>query len=793
MAEIRCPMCGKSNPDNLEICQQCQARLKPLNISPDGADSGLPDWLKADYEEETPFEEQGEGEDLLARLRVDEDPDPQDDSSLEVESDSSKEPQGDEWLKRIRHLSTEASDEGDAEEEDSPPEETSPANDGIPDWLKSPQEPTFDFSEETQDEPIESELPDWLSTDSVEPQDSIPKTESAEGKFPNLIITDESDTPAQTAESAPEIPDAPLEVESDFPDWLEPAKTDEAPETAAEFPASEDESDLQNWLETKQPDEDPGAPAEFSISEGESDLPDWFESAKTDETPETPADTDAIPDWLTGLEDDDIEIPIILPDPEPETPDWLSSEDAAELSWPSEEETPQSLTEQDNPDWLEKLGGDQISELPDFSPDSDTNAPELPDDSIGEELFEVDELSGLFNDIDDETPAESGDLTSDSIAPAELPGWLEAMRPVETPDDGITEESRGAKVQTGPLVGLRGVLKAEPEIARLKKSTAIATKLQVTDSQQNQVKLLRNILETEGLSKPIRQPIEAASQDILRWIFAFILILVVAGVVFSESQTAPPIPQTAIQASVMDTSQLINAISPQDAVLVSFDYEPGTAGEMEAAAAGVVDHLMIKGAYMTLVSTSPTGPALAERFFSNVQKEHNYVSGVQYINLGYIPGGAAGLLGFVQMPQRITPLSFDGMDAWATTPLNGIYTLSDFKLVLIITDNPDSARTWVEQVQPRLLDTPLIAVASAQAEPILKPYASGENAQIQGIVGGIIDGAAYEQITGKPKLAGEYWDALNYALITAIGAMLFGGIANMISILFRKNKPEEAE
>ena len=30
MAEIRCPMCGKPNPDDLAVCQFCQARLKPM-------------------------------------------------------------------------------------------------------------------------------------------------------------------------------------------------------------------------------------------------------------------------------------------------------------------------------------------------------------------------------------------------------------------------------------------------------------------------------------------------------------------------------------------------------------------------------------------------------------------------------------------------------------------------------------------------------------------------------------------------------------------------------------------
>src|SRR4030067_3309431 len=62
MGEIRCPMCGKSNPAESEVCQFCQARLIPLVVSPakseppesvpdeipagiDAAPTGESDWL----------------------------------------------------------------------------------------------------------------------------------------------------------------------------------------------------------------------------------------------------------------------------------------------------------------------------------------------------------------------------------------------------------------------------------------------------------------------------------------------------------------------------------------------------------------------------------------------------------------------------------------------------------------------------------------------------------------------------------------------------------------------------
>src|SRR5512135_1665302 len=49
MSDIRCPMCGKLNPGEAEVCQYCQARLKPLTAPfqpPKREKSDAVDWLR---------------------------------------------------------------------------------------------------------------------------------------------------------------------------------------------------------------------------------------------------------------------------------------------------------------------------------------------------------------------------------------------------------------------------------------------------------------------------------------------------------------------------------------------------------------------------------------------------------------------------------------------------------------------------------------------------------------------------------------------------------------------------
>ena len=82
MADVRCPMCGKPNPAELEICQFCQARLKPLRVNPsqeepfsssdlpvgrNDSPDDVPDWLHSlrQPDEEDAFLDEGGMEDEL--------------------------------------------------------------------------------------------------------------------------------------------------------------------------------------------------------------------------------------------------------------------------------------------------------------------------------------------------------------------------------------------------------------------------------------------------------------------------------------------------------------------------------------------------------------------------------------------------------------------------------------------------------------------------------------------------------------------------------------------------------
>ncbi len=753
MAKTRCPMCGKDNPEELEVCQFCDARLKPLIASsPPPATPAPEDDATPGREDEGPLppvkgvaDEDGVPDwlDQLRNESVVEDTSPAQTGSLSLaeEEEVSSLKEGEDWMQRIRSL-----------QEDGPPPEESA------DTLEHP----------ASEEETVAELPDWLQNFEVE------TSKEEEPELPDwLRLEDDEVTQPEAVESAPPLESQPF------------------PEEGTKELAS-GEQGLADRFTRPEPAEEPPEPAIVAEEEtptrkgltdgdhlnvGEEDLPDWLGDLGVDELPSETLD---MPEALEG----------------DELPDWLKRMGTGELTLPeiepAEEESPSTGEDEEIPSWLSHLGSVVTGAVDDeYAFDvEEEDFPLLDEDDIDQELLDVESLPEWLGEAEGEVSAEEGSAEPD-LTPAELPGWLAALRPEEGGEIKAEPEEEFVE-SAGPLAGLRNVLAAEPEIAELKKPPAYSLKLQVSPSQQTQARLLEELISSEGEALPVPTPPLVSTQRVLRWLIAFLLFLLVGFVVVAGGgQVAVPF----VAREAVATSKLISSLPERAPVLVAFDYEPGLAGEMNATAAAVVDHLMLKGARLTLVSTLPTGPAIAEFFIHRLQTRHGYQSGLDYVNLGYIPGGATGLQGFARTPKRILPRAFDGTHTpWASAPLNDVNLLSDFEMVVIITDNADTVRSWVEQVQPHIGDTPLITVISAQAEPLVRPYfGQGADAQVRGIISGIIGGVSYEVAIGQRNLGGSYWDAFSVSLILAVGVILLGGVLQVVQYLLLWSKAHRGE
>jgi hypothetical protein len=372
------------------------------------------------------------------------------------------------------------------------------------------------------------------------------------------------------------------------------------------------------------------------------------------------------------------------------------------------------------------------------------------------------------------------------LAPATLPSWLEAMRPMETfrPTVEIKPEEEQTVEGAGPLAGLRGVLLAEPVVAMPRQPTGAPTRLDVTERHYALADLLRRLVAEEERELP--GPLVGRRRlPVIRWVIALALLLAVALPSFQGGPTFRlPSP---LRVNALTT--LVSGLPLERPVLVVFDYEPGFAGEMEAVAGALLEQMMERGLRIATVSTRPTGPPLAERLLSQIGASHGYANAQDYVHLGYLPGGAAAVRNFAQNLRQAIPKGFllpqDYETAWDSPVLGRIERLSDFGAVVVVAAGTEIARTWVEQASLQLGETPLIMVLSAGAEPLMRPYYEALRPQVDAVLSGIPSAVAYEEANGMPGAARELWDGFGMGMLTAELVLVIGAVYGLVSWLMR--------
>jgi hypothetical protein len=628
------------------------------------------------------------------------------------------------------------------------------------------------------------------------------------------------------------------------PDQVE-CKYCQAPLKTGGFVASsEGDDELQKLFSTSDENAKPEKPPESISSNLEQTIPEWLRETeanfleKSEEEPEEPA-LDEFSEQLDSL----LTQPSEPPRPAGQVIDdeWLASllvdagvnEPAQEAPAQPEqgepsEELPEALTEQpeqeeeqpepavfetfpeeedaapaeqaQKPEWLTRLEASSNIKIEGGMPPGEPEQAIVPPiESIEEEPEQEAPPEWLAESLPEEPPEppkEAKKQAEGEIAPAELPGWLEALRPSEevTPTGPVEDVSSQEIVTAGPLVGLRGVISAHPSAIKARKPPTYSIKLRVTDEQKARLEMLEELLADEEKPAPLPTPPIITSRNIFRLIVAVMLLLPIIWMIITKSQNSSA-PQPGIIPGVVDFTQQIQRLPSGSPVLVAFDYEAGFSGEMNLAISNLISQLMKKSAFLTIVATITSGPALAESTISNVysQQVGNRQSYPYYADLGYIPGGTLGLLGLATSPKSVLPYALSGYNVWASPPLDTISTVSDFSAVIVVTNDADTARIWIEQIGTQLQTAgkPLLFVTSAQAEPMILPYFQAAPSQVQGMVAGIAGGVAYGRIIGNIQQNG-IWDAYSIAVTISILILLAGSVGAWVVKLLASNNKENS-
>lgn len=753
------------------------------------------------------------------------------------------------WMKSEPKQATEQPDETPA----SPQPEAEAQSEGtidLPDWISGEPEKTNSVSEavpsfettpsEPKAAPAEG-VPDWLNAEIAENTTSKSEIEDkqTEGETP----APDTDLPDwMKAMASADLPEATSQPAGSM-DWLHSAPTSQTEQPEEQVPAEKlpeqsvstektsggaDDTpdwlnDLANWKpegvkfeETTEP-----APATF-VPEAAPETPAFSFDLPAEETlkaEEKPAEEEPLPDFLTGTGFTPIETtpeqPAIKEEPPQESfslpelpqeppaqpvaapePDWLRELEATpatpfDLNTPAEEKAAEAAPTESLPDWLSNIQTD-------FSAPAENDQPAsifLDENAGGEKAAESTPFAGdempdwLSLTSDQGTGGDLGDkVAAFGLEPAQLPGWLEAMKPTESATANLSkEEIDHITEERGPLAGMDGVLPLEDISGVYSRPPVYSTRLLISERQRAHTTLLESVLleETTPTALPMKPAL--APLKLARIFIGILLILMLLFPLVTNSHfmLLPALfpPETV---ALYDAIETLPDNSP---VLLVVDYEPGLSGEVSLSAEQVVRHLMSRNARLAIISTIPTGPALAQDLIArSAAVQTGYDLANQVVNLGYLAGGTTGLQEFVQNPQAAAGYTLDLQPAWSLPALTGITSLNQFSSVIVLTDNQEVSRSWIEQVQPALGNTPLFMVASAQAAPLIQPYV--DSGQVQGLLSGLMGSAVYEQIMLQPGNATQYWDAYQYGIVAAVILTLAGVLLQIVTFLRQQGKPK---
>lgn len=237
---------------------------------------------------------------------------------------------------------------------------------------------------------------------------------------------------------------------------------------------------------------------------------------------------------------------------------------------------------------------------------------------------------------------------------------------------------------------------------------------------------------------------------------------------------------------VIDTFDVINGLPDGGKVIISFDYAAGAGAELDPQAAALLQHFMSKGMKTIAVATDDQGTLMAQPHLEQLMKG-GYEYGVDFINLGFIPGKESGLAAFAENIPKVKPQDIYGTSIESFEMMKDVKSLNDVDAFVSINYGSVtgvSPEHVVRQISA-MYKVPVIMPVSTVIAPGTLPYY--EAGQLQGFMVGLKGAADYEMLLGKPGTAVSAMDAQSLAHLLMIAFIILG---NVIYLLNKKNKKQ---
>jgi len=267
-----------------------------------------------------------------------------------------------------------------------------------------------------------------------------------------------------------------------------------------------------------------------------------------------------------------------------------------------------------------------------------------------------------------------------------------------------------------------------------------------------------------------------------RWIF-LLMALAVAGPIIWNIQFREQPGQFA-----QDVFDAIEALEPGDEVLMAWDYDPSTEGELGPMATAFAMHCCEKKAKLYFLTLLPVGPQMVEQTIDKVIRPDysNMVYGIDYVNLGFKSGNEGVIKVIVTNLRGLYTTDARGTNVDQIPMCRGIDNIQKMKLIVNVSGAYPGTKEWVQYgVTPYQGKLKMVAGNTGVQSPQMFPYIPE---QLVGMLTGIKGAAEYEQLVveryRKENPDPKYLQARRRMGPQAMGHMLMVGLVILGNVVF---------
>jgi hypothetical protein len=386
----------------------------------------------------------------------------------------------------------------------------------------------------------------------------------------------------------------------------------------------------------------------------------------------------------------------------------------------------QNVKSDEIPVWLKRVRDLQLQ------PDENTVQKPTGVDAWKQEWSEED-LERLKNGEFDEKPV----LQPSLLDQANVPDQKASAKDVEK--EAATERQSQADLE----VPKRSVVMAAAESKLVDTPAGVPHEAYEENAEEKPVEptddqagILKEIVGAESKPQFRKATPKPKKTDIWRWVgIIFLLVMLLAFYLLFLNR---PAPAPLGNASGTAFWNRLDALQPSSNVLIILDYQASTSDEMEANLAPVMTRLKEKDTVLSLVALWPDGLWLGRELLDQASLAPE--TAVQYL-----PGGSLAMLS-----SAADLMTADASSGSQSNFIGSNLALKETDLILYAADNPDSAKTWIEQVGSFLQPEQCMLVSTQAAQVLLQPYYDSNQIAGLSILPYRADGSL---MTGDPRPA----------------------------------------